>query len=181
MKPGPGDSHRQPGWLILLLLATGILLAGCAPDIPTSAPKEGSAAPDKANSKDKGGSSLLSGVTKNFKLPDYDSEGKLRSSVFGKEARNLTGDVIPITGLRVETYDADGKVELIVEAPECLFDRKHKSARSAGRMEARSADGMFTIRGEGFQWDQASGKLVLSNQVHTTINKKFLNQAPQQP
>ncbi len=174
-------TKRLGRWLALPV-ALVLVLAGCDPALPPdqSAAKGASPSPATVKSADEKSDSI-GGVTKGFKIPDYDKDGKLKSAIFAKEARNLTSDVIPITGLRVETYDKDGKVELIVEAPECTFDRKNKSARSAGKMEARSADGSFSITGEGFEWNQASGKLVLSNRVHTTIDKQFLNQSPKKP
>lgn len=121
------------------------------------------------------------GVTKGFKFPDYDQQRRLKSMLTGQEARAEAGDRIRITALRVETYREDGKVDLIVEAPECVFDRKNRVASSGGSVEARSADGRFFISGEGFEWRQGDAHLVLSNRVHTVLSKELLNTTKSNP
>lgn len=121
------------------------------------------------------------GVTKGFKFPDYGPERRLKSMLTGKEARSEAGDHILITELRVETYGADAKVDMIVEAPQCVFDRKSRVATSEGSVEAHSADGRFFISGEGFEWRQADAHLVLSNRVHTILSKELLNTTKPNP
>lgn len=118
------------------------------------------------------------GMTKGFKYKDYDQQNRLKSVLSGKEARPQIDDRILITGLHVETYRADGQVDMIVESPECVFDRKSRIASSPGSVAARSADGRFFISGEGFEWRQADAHLVLSNRVHTILSKDLLNSNP---
>lgn len=125
--------------------------------------------------------SIGRGVTKGFRFPDYDEQRRLKSMLTGKEARAEAGDRILITDLRVETYGADGKVDMIVEAPQCVFDRKSRVATSAGGVEAHSADGRFFISGEGFEWRQADAHLFLSNRVHTVLSKELLNPTKPNP
>ena len=74
-----------------------------------------------------------------------------------------------LRGFRVETYRDDGTPELVGEAPECLLNLSTKDVVSAGPLSVRQADGLFSVRGEGFAWSQESGRLVLSNKVHTTF------------
>jgi len=124
---------------------------------------------------------LGAGMTKGFKFKDYDPQNRLKSVLSGKEARAQGEDRILITGLHVETYREDGQVDLIVESPECVYDRKSKVASSSGSVEAHSADGRFFISGVGFEWRQTDAHLVLSNRVHTILSKQLLNPTPSNP
>ncbi len=114
------------------------------------------------------------GSGKDFKLPEYDPQGRLKSQVTGKGVKQLPNSQMLITTLHLETYRDDGKVELIVEAPECLYDSKRRIATSPGEMRARQADGKFTITGQGFEWQQTNSVLIISNRAHTIINKELL-------
>ena len=118
------------------------------------------------------------GSGKDFKLPEYDAQGRLKSQVTGKGVKQLPNNQMLITTLHLETYRDDGKVDLIVEAPECLYDSKRRTATSAGEMKARQADGKFTITGRGFEWQQTNSVLIISNRVHTFINKELLKPQP---
>jgi predicted small lipoprotein YifL len=171
---------KRPGqWL--WALAVLALLTGCGPALPPVTPTGTNAPASPATRKGAGEASATEGTTKGFKFPEYDTENRLKSMLTGAEARPQGGDLILIRSLRVETYDQDGKVDMIVEAPECLFDRKNKSARSAGSMEARSANGLFRVTGRGFEWDQAGGRLVITNDSRTEISKQMMDQKTPQP
>ena len=123
--------------------------------------------------------STTGGSGKDFKLPEYDAQGRLKSQVNGKGVKQLPNGQMLITTLHLETYRDDGKVEMIVEAPECLYDSKLRVASSAGEMKARQAGGKYTITGEGFEWQQTNSVLIISNRAHTIINKELLK--PQTP
>ncbi len=72
----------------------------------------------------------------------------------------------------METFrEKDGSEELLIDAPECLFDATTKRASSPGPIRVRQGDGLFVLEGVGFQWDQENSRLVVSNQVHTVIQK----------
>jgi hypothetical protein len=112
---------KHAGALPAGALLAALLTSGCAPEKPPAAPP---AAGTNAAAR-----TGTAGVTRGFKVPDYDAENKLKSMLSGEEARPLPEERFQILGLHVETYDAAGKPELIVEAPECVFDRKQRVAR----------------------------------------------------
>lgn len=87
----------------------------------------------------------------------------------GVEARPAGEGIMRITGLKLETYDNNGKVEMIIEAPECYFNRKDRSARSEGTLHMRSADGTLDYGGRGFEWTHSTGDLVVTNDSRTEI------------
>jgi len=71
-------------------------------------------------------------------------------------------------------YDGTTKnIDLIIEAPRCLFNFRTRVASSAGNMKVSRADGQAAIEGRGFVWDQQSTVLVISNDVRTVMQNGF--------
>lgn len=169
-RPEPGRFRfrlrRTLAPLALLGVAIGCGPHGCAPEIPTAG--------DSSATSSSQANTPPAGVTRGFKFPDYDAERRLKSMIFGEEALAQSETVFRILHLRVETYDDAGQTNLIVQAPECFFDRQSRAAWSGGKMEAHSADGRFAIQGEGFEWNQSTGRLALSNRVDTAINEALM-------
>ena len=117
------------------------------------------------------------GVQKRFKFPEYDrATGRIKSLLTGKQAIPQKNDQILVVGARLETYVYDGAVrniDLIIEAPKCLFNFKTRVASSTGPMKAFRADGEAVIEGRGFVWEQRSSTLVISNGVRTVMENGF--------
>jgi hypothetical protein len=65
----------------------------------------------------------------------------------------------------------NGKLQMIAEAPECVYDRNSAVAHSPGALRIRSGDGQVRIEGKGFLWRQDDSMLTISNQVQTVIQK----------
>ena len=68
---------------------------------------------------------------------------------------------------KLQTFRVDGGTNMIIEAPQCVYDSGDKTAASSGPLQMQTGDGRFRIAGRGFLWAQASSSLVISNQVHT--------------
>jgi hypothetical protein len=117
------------------------------------------------------------GVQKRIKFPEYDrATGRIKSLLTGKQAIPQNNGQILVVGARLETYVYDGAVrniDLIIEAPRCLFNFKTRVASSAGPMRAFRADGEAKIEGRGFVWEQRSSTLVISNAVRTVMENGF--------
>ena len=108
------------------------------------------------------------------------------STFFAREAgRNRTrfhGDVsqhpdgrIRFTKFRMDTLTEREEPEMHIEAPECLYEIKSNSASSAGPLKVSRADGLFSIEGEGFHWDQKETRLVISNRVRAVIRRNLFS------
>jgi hypothetical protein len=115
-----------------------------------------------------------SGVARGFKYPDYDKASNLlRSLVTGKEARQQPNNQVRVKELRAETYRYDGgrqAVDLVIEAPDCLFDMDKRVASSPGPLKAQRADGRFSITGEGFEFRQLEQRLIVSKNVRLVVH-----------
>lgn len=87
----------------------------------------------------------------------------------GVEARPEGRDKLRISGMKVQKYRETGERELVIEAPECLYDTARREASSAGRLQLQSGDEQLLIAGQGFLWRQRDSILTMSNQVRSEI------------
>ncbi len=81
-----------------------------------------------------------------------------------------------VRGVRLETYAYDGEqriVDLIVVAPECLFNLRTRVVSSSGPMKATRADGGLRLNGVGFEWKQQVSKLVVHSNVRTVLRQRL--------
>ena len=100
--------------------------------------------------------------------PPHELQMKTRLS--GAEAQPLTGGLLLIKQLRLETFAETGKAEMIVTAPECTYDSLNGLAYSAGHLQVNSADGEFQLEGEGFLWHQTNECLNISNSARAVVH-----------
>jgi len=94
---------------------------------------------------------------------------RIKSRLSGAEAQPLAGGLLVIKQVKWETFDSNGVPEMIVKAPECVYDTVHGQANSPGHLRLETADGSSHVEGDGFLWLQANQKLYISNNVQTVI------------
>jgi hypothetical protein len=95
-------------------------------------------------------------------------ERQIKTRLSGAEA-SPQGGLLVIKQLKLETFDVNGKLEVIVTAPECVYDTMKCVAGSPGPLQVQSGDGKYRIEGEGFLWRQNDSHLIISNRVQTVI------------
>ena len=99
------------------------------------------------------------------------NERLVKLKLSGAEALPLPGGLQDLRQLRVETFDLDGKTQMVVRAPQCNYSMFGGGvASSAGHIEVQSGDGKIHVEGEGFLWRQAGSSLTISNRVRTLID-----------
>ena len=118
------------------------------------------------------------GIQKRVKLPDHDrgGSGRLRSLLMGDSMVPKGPGLMLVRGVRLETYAYDGEqriVDLIVEAPECLFNLRTRVVSSSGPMKATRADGGLRLVGIGFEWKQQTSKLLVHSNVRTILRQRL--------
>lgn len=121
------------------------------------------------------------GVVTNFNLTDYfpaPNQRQMKFKLTGTEARPQPGDRVLLTNMKLQSFRLNGEREIVIEAPECLYDKPARRAGSPGRLQVQSGDGRFRIAGEGFVWLQDEKSLVISNNIHSTIQQSKPNAAP---
>jgi hypothetical protein len=94
---------------------------------------------------------------------------QMKSRLSGAEAQPLAGGLLAIKQLKLETFAVDGKSEMIMEAPDCIYDTLNATASSPGPVQVRTGDGKFRVEGEGFLWRQTNSSLTISNNVRSLI------------
>jgi hypothetical protein len=94
---------------------------------------------------------------------------QMKSRLSGAEAQPQAGGLLAIKRLKLETFNVDGKPEIIVAAPECVYDTFNHTASSPGPLQLRTGDGKIHVEGDGFLWRQNDSSLTISNHVRTVI------------
>jgi lipopolysaccharide export system protein LptA len=104
-----------------------------------------------------------------FVVPEFDTQNRRRSVLFGEEALFITNRIYLIKGLKIETYNDEEQLAWTILAPKCYFNYNNKTAYSDSSLNAQSADGQFAISGEGFEWRQTDSSVTISNNVVTEL------------
>jgi hypothetical protein len=89
----------------------------------------------------------------------------------GAEAQPLPGGLLLVKKVKIELFDLSGKLQLVAEAPECVYDPVNVVANSPGEVHVHTGDGQLKIEGEGFLWRQNDSLFTISNQVQTVIER----------
>lgn len=110
--------------------------------------------------------------------PDVRSRPK--SLLSAGEAQAVTNDLYRGQTVRIENYQLDGKTNLIIRTPECLFDAEKNIALSTNRLELESPNGLY-IAGIGFICYLTNFNLIISNDVRTLVQQRLLQSAPEVP
>jgi hypothetical protein len=92
---------------------------------------------------------------------------QIKSILSGAEALPQPGGQLIIKQLKLETFDLDGKLEVTILAPECIYDTLKGLANSPGHLQVQRGDGKLRVEGEGFLWRQSDSFLTISNNVRT--------------
>ena len=129
---------------------------------------------DVVNSKN----SVVQQVTAtNPKYPEfYDPpfQSQLKSLLQGSKAETLPDSRLQIFDAKVQDFETNGQTKLVIEAPQCIYDRPAQIIDSAGPLHAQTGDGKLMIDGTGFLFLRTNGILFISNRVHTFVQAEFL-------
>ena len=97
------------------------------------------------------------------------NQQQIKSRLSGAEAQPLPGGLLAIRQLKLEMFRPDGEPEIIVSAPECVYNQLDGTASSPGRLEVQTGDDKIRVEGEGFLWRQNDSFLTISNGVRTVV------------
>jgi lipopolysaccharide export system protein LptA len=130
------------------------------------------------------GAPVLEGPIVGFSVDEADrATGRRRWLLRAERAQPLPVDRYQLTGTRLEMYDEAGGTNLVLMAPRCFFDPRTRTVSSPDTLQVSSGAGGFAIEGQGFGYvpgssaptNQVAGILTISNQVHATVRKDFVN------
>jgi len=112
----------------------------------------------------------IGGFTTDGYHPDPDHT-RLRFRINGAQGRP-EGSGFRITQLLLETFHVTGERQMVVTAPDCVYNPSTRTASSPGRLHLQTGDGRFSVEGDGFLilLDRES-TLTISNQVRSVIHR----------
>jgi lipopolysaccharide export system protein LptA len=116
-----------------------------------------------------------------FKVADYfpaPHETQMKWLIEGANAAPQPDGRTLITGVKYQTFREAGGGELTVQAPQCYYDRGQQTISSPGALRVQTADGAFSVEGEGFLYEQTNSFLRVSNRVHTILYPGMLSPKP---
>src|SRR5271169_2993394 len=148
------------------LLLAGLLAGGCGRNASVAPPPVAQNAPpstgeDKFNQ-------IIPYDAPYFTLKKMEIRGKTDSSALSENG--LVVKDFEVYTYRLVTNDpahVTNALDMIVSAPECLYNHSEASGSSAGPLTAQTADGRFLIQGVGYLWQGkgANATLTISNKV----------------
>lgn len=113
----------------------------------------------------------LTGQTiREFEVPEFDRDNRLRYRLFGEFARVLENGTVDITEMRVDFYDAERQVEMRVTADHCVYDRRRRQAESEGPI--RIARDNMVITGKGFRWQADDGRFEINEDAKVVFRDR---------
>lgn len=101
--------------------------------------------------------------------PPHHTQMKLQ--VAGSEARFEADKQVRLTQMKLQTFREDGQRDIVIEAPECLYDQTRRVASSTGRLKVQTGDERFSVEGQGFLWRQEDSSLIISNDVRSLVQR----------
>lgn len=102
-----------------------------------------------------------------FRIPEFDSNGMLKSEIFGTKARILPENKIKITGLQIIMYKkrdpgmVTNQVDAVLSSDHCTVDQKNRNAFSNADMKIVRDN--VVITGKGFRWTAGSQRIEILN------------------
>ena len=114
---------------------------------------------------------------KNFRLPEYNSDGTLQHQLYGETATFLADNIIQLTGLKIEIFN-EGEVVARVFSPECAYAPTQKKAASKDHIRIVTGRGIVT--GDGFAWNGQNAQFQIFNNAKVILDSS-LDEALSEP
>jgi hypothetical protein len=119
--------------------------------------------------------SVLAGDIKDIRVPlDRYENGKLKSQLVAASAdMPLDGDggVILAKGVKVEFFNPDGTVDIVITAEDCAYDRQARSAQSKTHVRVVRKD--IEITGTGFEWKDEDQVVRVLSDAKVVFDRQF--------
>lgn len=105
---------------------------------------------------------------------------QMHSYLEGAESEMGPNGIVILHDAKLQTFHEDGSREMIMNAPECVYDYGKHIASSTGALQVQTWDDnhkrALQLRGSnGFYWQQTNSLLIVSNQQITTISGQLTN------
>ena len=150
-------TKRKPSRLVFIGLLGGLLLAS-VPGTQSYGSDDKKGADDKAPELNL--PIPIGHKAKGVKLPYFDQKGKLQMDFSIDSAYRIDENHLQMKLVKMQTYDENGKVEMMIDLPSSILDLTTRIVTSDEPVTIRRAD--FEITGDTMQFDTQtkSGKMV---------------------
>lgn len=108
-----------------------------------------------------------------FRIPEFDANGMLKSEIFGKKAKMLAENKIRITELQIIMYkkrtesSTTNEVDAVLTSEHCTVDQKTRDAFSNADMKIIRDN--VEITGTGFRWSATNQRIEILNNFHMVM------------
>ncbi|MCX8107875.1 MAG: hypothetical protein N3G20_03635, partial [Verrucomicrobiae bacterium] len=107
-----------------------------------------------------------------FVVPVYEKgSSRVIAVLHGRGRFDIATSRQVLNTVQVDYKDAIGQTNLVVLGTNCLYDFRSKTAVSSDLIRITTGDGRLRLEGMGFIWYQTNNNLVVSNDVHTIVQK----------
>jgi len=96
---------------------------------------------------------------------------RMKFRISGAQAQPETGNRFRLTQMQLEVFRVTGEREMVITAPDCVYDPSKRTASSPGHLKVQTGDERFSVEGDGFLWQGSDSTLVISNQVRSVIHR----------
>jgi hypothetical protein len=101
---------------------------------------------------------------------------QMRSFLEASEGEMGSNGTTILRDAKLQTFREDGSKEMIVSAPQCIYDYAKGVVNSSGPLKVQTWDEKREVQlqgSEGFYWRQTNSFLIISNHQTTTISNLF--------
>ena len=121
---------------------------------------------------------------KGFKAPldfyDPPHERQVKTYLEGSKSDMGANGTIVIWDAKLQTFHDDGTLEMLMNAPQCVYEINKKTVSSSGPMQFQTWDdknkrALHLQGSNGFYWQQTNSLLIVSNKQATTISGSLTN------
>lgn len=102
-----------------------------------------------------------------IRVPEFDTDGTLKSEFFGDSARPMENGLVELTNLRLNFYK-QGRLNGFILTPRCIYDKNAKVVFSNADVTMRQGD--VLISGTGFRWFQETQVVEILNRCSLIVN-----------
>ena len=119
-------------------------------------------------------------VFNDFRLPEYDESGRIKTDVRGDQAVMHTNGVMEVTNVRVVFYE-DGKPVIRMSAPRCTYYAEKQVVESNSRVLIEHKE--ILISGVGFRCRLKDRQMKISSAAKVVLSrlKEQIIQETEQP
>ena len=110
----------------------------------------------------------IGSIIKQFELPQRDADGKLQSTIFGKEAVVMSQNRIRVRDLHIDIM-RDANIGTKLSSPESDFWSEEKRLTTNSGVTVVQPE--FTLTAENMDWDLKNSRGVFTKRVRVAITR----------